>query len=412
MKMKIARGSKESRNSLLSFLCAFVYYVSYITRANFAAILAAIIADGVISKSTGGMVVTVSFICYGVGQLISGWLGDKFNPKSLMTLGLTLTATMNILITFCTNGIQMCFVWGINGLAQSLLWPPMVKIMSSFMSTERYNKSCVLVNWGSYIGMITIYLMSPVVISKLGWKPVFYITAGCGLLMSIIWFTAVSAIEKRMNIEYHNGKKQEHGSLKFDLLPGIILTLIMTAIFLQGTLRDGVTTWVPTYISEVFHLGSELSILSGIAIPVFSLVAIRLTLLIFKKSGNQPLSCSFLFFISASVGSTLLILFSGMSAVLAIVLFAFIVGCMNGINLILTGFFPAMYAKPENVSLLSGVLNFMTYLGSAASTYGFAVLSDCFGWNGTIVFWIVLSLLGAAVCMIAYFYKKRAAASF
>ena len=404
--MKTAVRSKKSHNSLLSYLCASAYFVSYITRANFAAVLAAIIADGVISKSTGGMVVTVSFICYGLGQLISGWLGDKFNPKSLMTLGLMLTAVMNILITFCTNGIQMCFVWGINGLAQSLLWPPMVKIMSSFMSAEQYNKSCVLVNWGSYIGTITIYLLSPIGISRFGWKSVFYIAAGCGLFMSVIWFTAVSTIEKRINIEYHKEKKQERGSLKFDLLPGIILGLIMTAIFLQGTLRDGVTTWVPTYISEVFHLGSELSILSGIAIPVFSLAAIRFTLLIFKKSGNQPLSCSFLFFISASISSTLLMLFSGMSVVLTIVLFAFIVSCMNSINLILTGFFPAMYAKSENVSLLSGILNFMTYLGSAASTYGFAVLSDIFGWNGTIVFWIILSLLGAIVCIIAYFYKK------
>ena len=45
----------------------------------------------------------------------------------------------------------------------------------------------------------------------------------------------------------------------------------------------------------------------------------------------------------------------------------------------------------------------MTYLGSAASAYGFALLSDSFGWNGTIISWIIIALLGTVtvgVCKI------------
>ena len=44
-----------------------------------------------------------------------------------------------------------------------------------------------------------------------------------------------------------------------------MLAIIMLAIMMQGILRDGITTWMPSYISETFHLASSVSILTGIA---------------------------------------------------------------------------------------------------------------------------------------------------
>ena len=45
---------------------------------------------------------------------------------------------------------------------------------------------------------------------------------------------------------------------------------VMIAIVMQGMLRDGVTTWMPSYISETYNLSNAIAILTGVVLPVFS----------------------------------------------------------------------------------------------------------------------------------------------
>ena len=46
----------------LTLLCAAAYFVSYLTRVNFAAVIAAIIQAGDIDKASAGLVTTLGFI--------------------------------------------------------------------------------------------------------------------------------------------------------------------------------------------------------------------------------------------------------------------------------------------------------------------------------------------------------------
>ena len=49
----------DSRNSKkLIYLCSLAYFISYITRINFAAVIAAIISDGYIEKAAAGAFTT------------------------------------------------------------------------------------------------------------------------------------------------------------------------------------------------------------------------------------------------------------------------------------------------------------------------------------------------------------------
>ena len=395
----------------LTALCSAAYFVSYLTRVNFAAVIAAIIAAGDVDKTTAGAVTTVGFITYGVGQLISGKLGDIINPKKLMFMGFILTGLMNASIPFCHSGAAMCLVWGVNGFAQSLMWPPMVKIMKSAMTNERYDKGCVAVSWGSTGATILIYLISPLIITLTSWKGVFFVNSSAALVMSAIWWILITKIEKETGIYYpvtHNKKEDKKEKKKITAsmsLPLLIFTML--AIFLQGSLRDGVATWLPTYVSEVFKLGSEVSILGGVIVPIFSLISIQLASIIYKKTGKKPYICAGTMFIVSIISTGILALFSDKSALLTMILCALCSGCMHGINLILVCMLPAVYADEDNMSTLSGTLNFTTYVGSAASTYGFALLSDAFGWGGTIYTWLGISILGTLMCVLCAGKSKR-----
>lgn len=58
----------------IMLLFSGVYFVSYLTRINYAAVISAIIADEKISASYAAVAVTGAFVTYGAGQLVSGWL--------------------------------------------------------------------------------------------------------------------------------------------------------------------------------------------------------------------------------------------------------------------------------------------------------------------------------------------------
>lgn len=190
-------------------------------------------------------------------------------------------------------------------------------------------------------------------------------------------------------------------------MPIVLLIFTLAAIFFQGVLRDGVTTWLPTYIYESFGLSSEKSILTSAVIPIFSYISLQICSRLYNKTGRKPFKCGFMIFAVGAVSAIILVAFGSHSVILTAVICALIVGCMHGVNLVLISFIPGIYGNNENVSELSGTLNFMTYVGSAASAYGFALLSDSFGWNGTIISWVAIALLGTAAVGICKIIDKE-----
>lgn len=147
---------------------------------------------------SASMAVTGSFVTYGIGQLISGWLGDRIKPRYLMFIGLMVSAGMNVCVPLFSRPAAMLVFWCINGFAQALMWPPMVRLLSDYLDQDTYKKSCVWVSWGSSAGTIFLYLFAPVCIVWKGWRSLFFLCAGCAVLFAFAWIKAIGSAEKRM----------------------------------------------------------------------------------------------------------------------------------------------------------------------------------------------------------------------
>lgn len=378
----------------LALLFAATYMISYITRINYGAIISEIEHSTNFSRALLSMAVTGSFITYGIGQVISGFFGDLFSPKKLISCGLIVTILMNILIPLCRTPYLMTLVWCINGFAQSFMWPPLVKLMTSLLSEEDYKKVTVKVSWGSSFGTILIYLISPLIISVLSWKAVFLFSASCGIIMLFIWNKCCFDVEPERK---SNTKKSEKN--RSSLFTPVMLC-VMFAIILQGMLRDGVTTWMPTYIAETYNLSNIISILTGVILPIFSIVCFHITSRLYRNLLKNPLTCAGVIFLAGTVSAFCLFFVSGKNAAFSVLLSALLTGSMHGVNLILICMIPPFFKNHGNVSTVSGVLNSCTYIGSAISTYGIAALSEFIGWKSTLFSWILISGLGAFLCLI------------
>ena len=180
-----------------------------------------------------------------------------------------------------------------------------------------------------------------------------------------------------------------------------LIIAIMAVIALQGMLRDGVTTWMPSYISETYHLSNGASILSGVLLPLFGIASFQVASRMYGGKLKSPVTCAGIIFAVGALAALGLFLLNGASAIGSILLSALLTGCMHGVNLILICMIPPFYKLQGNVSTVSGILNASTYIGSAVSTYGIAKLSGSIGWNNVVFLWFLIALSGTVICMVS-----------
>ncbi|MBP5151437.1 MAG: MFS transporter, partial [Lachnospiraceae bacterium] len=153
------KGTVAPAVKLLGFLCPLIYFASYLTRKDYSIVMDAIISAEGLKASTAGLVETLGVISYGVGQIISGILGDRFKPHRMIMCGLFVTVVCNLFMPVVPVTLRGG-VWFVNGFAQSMLWPPMVRIMAGMLDSKRYNTVAANVNVAGIAGTIFIYLSS------------------------------------------------------------------------------------------------------------------------------------------------------------------------------------------------------------------------------------------------------------
>ena len=391
----------KQKYARLTTLCTAVYFTSYISRINLAAVMVELLQAGFAEKHTAALALTICSVTYGIGQILSGWLGDRYKPQNIILLGLLLTASMNLGVTFLQDPLLLPVLWAINGFAQACMWPPLVAILSAQLSQEQYNRACVWVNQGSAFGTIFVYAFSPLLIHLGNFRFVFGFSGSAAVSMAIIWYIC---------FEHWFGSETVHTSISvsneshidrepFSRHALALIVPIMASIILQGALRDGITNWMPTFVSENFALDSSSAIFTGVLLPIFQIPCTAAAAWLQRKRLPNETAAAGVIFTLGTIASVLLSVFMNRSVLITALLMALLVGCMHGVNFMLISLSPRQFHRFGHVSLISGVLNCSTYVGSAASTYSFALLSESMGWQGTSLLWAGLAGLGAIICL-------------
>ena len=422
---------RQRRNSVFIIgMLALVYFTGYITRKDYAVIQEMIRTGENLGLTDISIATTALFFTYGVGQLISGYLGDKINPKWLIAAGLTLSAGMNLALPLLPQPLTssvaaMGIVWGVNGLAQAMLWPPIVRIMATSVQKEFYAGGMIAVSVASSLAEILLYLLSPSLVAVCGsWRWVFYIAAALGAIVAVIWLCGMGRFEKNKislpcikTEEACEEKSIEEtpapvsnaadapsvGSL---ILRGGLL-FAMLAIICQGTLRDGVTEWMPSFLKQTFSIPADKAVFISVALPVAGMVSFKVSSWLNALYVKNEVRFATILFGCALCFCLGMGLLYNAGAAYSVVLGALITGCMHGINLMLICELPGRFANHPRLSFISGALNACTYIGSTIAMYGFARIADTFGWRTTVFFWAGICALGLILSLLANRFMRK-----
>ena len=396
------------KSGKFKLLCCLVYFFSYLTRQNYAAALTEIIDDLEVTKSLASVAVTASFVSYGAFQIVSGFFGDKFKPEKIIFVGLFGSASVNVLVWLFPNIYVMNVLWCFNGVFQSLIWPPLVRMIVDNLSIEEYSTTVVRVTQASYLATVGVYVLTPAIISCFDWKYVFLIFGCLSIVFSFVWLFEtkkkvvknVGICDETINHENSNSETEGEGkklTIRFLISLGIIPMLFAT--FVAGFVRDGISTWMPTYINDVYKMGAFSSILTGAVIPVCSALFLDLLKNIGEKIGNEMKTAAIYYTVAMAACAVLFASFSKYPF-LDVILMALITVCVHGVNLMLVCNIPKHFSRWQKSSTMSGIFNSAVYVGSAASAYGTAFFATSSGWKSVCALWGGLIVVALVFCFV------------
>lgn len=411
--------SRERDIRLLFLLCWTVYCVSYIGRLNYSSAMTKMIAKQAVSASEAGFISMLYFFAYGTGQMVNGFLGDYVNPKRMIFLGLFFSGMANMLMGVCHGFLPMACVWGINGYFQAMIWAPIIRIFAEMLD-EKHKVNCsVNIVTSQIIGTLLAYLMSAGILAFFPWQRVFGAAAVLLTVTAFLWETGFSRLCRRSMKQEREGRKAaeamenpeepERGDrMSFpSMLLASGMAVLLFPVIVHGMLKDGVTSWVPTYISEVFAVSPSFSVLLTTVLPLINLTGAYGARYIYKKVEKSIAKSVGVFFAAAEAALLFLYGAGRLSPVLSVLFLAVITASMMAVNTLVVNLYPLRFQKYGRVSGVSGFLNALAYLGTAVSTYAIGILVQFKGWQAAILSWVLTTGAAGVLCLGAVLAEKR-----
>ena len=265
-------------------------------------------------------------------------------------------------------------------------------------------------------GTLMAYILSALLINAFGWKAAFISGSSATLLAAVTWIIVTTKIEHDADkngieenivaVHEDDGEEVPHEEIPTNLWTLLCvsgLTILALVGGVQGVLKDCMSTWVPTFITDMFNMGSVVSILTGAFLPIFGFFGPIVTNKIMMKTRDELSSLFILFVISAGC-LAMLALFGRFSIVISIIALAVTYACSLGQNMILIGTLPMYFSKAGKVSTITGTMDAVCYLTTAVVSSVTGVLVDNTGWTLVMTGWLVLTVLAAIGTLFA---KRR-----
>jgi sugar phosphate permease len=412
----------QVRMLILSWIA---YSCIYLGRVNLSVTIPYIEKTFELTKGQVGLIGSLFYWVYGIGQLTNGYIGDRLSSRIFVFTGLIVTALANIFFGFSSSYVWMLILWAINGYFQSMLWGPIAKTLSHWYPQSKMGGVVIGVSTSMIAGYILTWGLSGDIISRINWRWMFIIPGGAILIFSFIWlFRACDHPEKvglkspNIDINSSSNEKNNENSGNKDLeqkptmsLMAVInktkLWYVVIACFAQGIIKEGVGLWAPTFMMEtqntdIVSIGRIITL-----IPLMNLAGMLFAGWLnkqYKYQEKQTIITLFAFGIATLIG---LLTLGKLGVVWTLIFLGLSSAAMYGANTLLLGLIPIKYAKYNRVSSVAGFLDFCSYVASGIAASLTGVIVNNFGWTGVMILWSLVAVAGIISLIVSWQADKK-----
>ena len=393
---------KNSENKVI-FICWLAYTAAYVGRLNFSASIVGIIADLGATKAQAGLVSSCFFFAYGAGQLVNGILSKRYNTKIMVFISLACSAVLNILMPLFGSISAMKYIWLLNGAFQSILWSSLIKTISGFVSDKKLPGAILAMSTTVAAGTFAAYGISALSIKSGFWQASFYSAAIILLVSSALWL----ALYENPSVIKSDIQSTPKGS-KSKIAKPVLAALITTALAgVAGSfIKDGINTWVPSILLEVFDFTPSISIMLTLLLPLVSTLGAAVAKKIHEKMFSHSAMNMIFFSISAFLCFGILLSLKIHSVVAIMACFILVACLMSMINNVITSMFALDYRNVLDAGFAAGLLNTFCYIGSTVTSYTLGAVSQTKGWNDVFILMLAVCAVAVAVCAVGLTAEK------
>lgn len=378
-------------------VCWFTYVIAYLCRVNFSSAMLKLSEGMQVSAAQLGTIGSAFFAVYAVGQLINGYIGDKLSPYKFVAIAICGTGVLNAAVSLTKEYLPLLILWTLNGYFQSMLWGPLMRILSEHFSAAH----TVRVSMGMSMSMVVGYITSWAIFGRCffyrPWQMYFLVPAFLALGVGVWWLV-------RLGGEGPPCAEKNKNTLTSRELAALVrerrLWLVALVCLCMGLIKESLSLWAPVLLTEMLGIRTEDSLLLVAIIPLANLGGILVAGkgMQHKNSVKATLLSLFL----GAVCCTISLFFTYRALpILSVFAIAGVSGLMYGCNSLLLSYLPISFKGVNVVSTLVGMFDFSSYMGAAMSSLllGMALESK----NYLSVFGVWAVVLGAAFGLTLFF---------
>ena len=376
------------RKNLLLFLTCYIAYTSiYIARLNLSMASPALKEAGILTTEQLGLLGSVFSVVYAAGRLVNGIISDRKPPWLMISAGLATAGVANLMIGLFPPFPGILLLWSANGFAQSMLWSAVLRVVSALYSEAEAKKKSALMVTSVAAGNILGILVSLAVIDRWGVRWAFVIPGAVTLVLAFAAFLALRRIPDS------GPAPAGHISL-FRLLQDRQLQTAACPAALHGLMRDNVTLWMTVFFVDRY--GVQLNRTAGfvLLIPVLGFIGRILYPVCYRLCGNQEHKVSQYGFLLCAASSALLC-FSRLPPAAAMISLSLIYAAVSLINTSFLSIYPIRFASCGNIASVSGLMDFVTYLGAGIGSLAYGFVIRQWGYMPMFFSWAILSVLSS-----------------
>ena len=210
----------------------------------------------ILSPVQMGLLLSSFFWTYAIGQLVAGWLTDRFPVLWVFTIGFVLWSGAT-LCTGLVQGITSLFVLRLLlGAGESVAFPGYSKIFATEFPPSRQGLPNAILNSGTKIGAALGILVGGLLIAVYGWRTMFFVLGGSGVVFLILWFMVAPRPDRKPgNLAISTATSG--GVSYLDILrSGDAWGTFLGAGCYNYAYFFGLT-WLPSYLVQQKHLSLE-----------------------------------------------------------------------------------------------------------------------------------------------------------
>jgi FSR family fosmidomycin resistance protein-like MFS transporter len=219
----------------------------------FPALLPLIQKEFALSYAQAGLLITSFIVTAGLGSFITGYLGDRFGQRIILSGGFLICSLALILCARSNFYWELLLTSLLLGAGASTFHPNSIALLMNLFS-ERRGRALGIFTFSGFMGVaVMLAVVSYLAGIMLSWRQIIFIFAWPGLIFAPFFFRSLSfSIEKK--------KEQNKAELKSTHLSKNILFLLI--VFFAANLAltisfNGVYFFIPTFVVHAKGVGLE-----------------------------------------------------------------------------------------------------------------------------------------------------------